>query len=43
MKENFRAPENIFNDTNYYHYIVQYQGNIEEEVSKQPGLLCNNN
>jgi len=37
VKENFRTPKNIFADTNYYHYIVQYQGNIEEEVSKQPG------
>ena len=28
---------NIFTDANYYHYVVEYQGNIEEEVSKQPG------
>ena len=38
MSENFRAPRNIFSDPNYYHYIVQYEGNIEEEVSKQPGF-----
>lgn len=38
MSESYRAPRNIFLDTNYYHYIVQYEGNIEEEVSKQPGF-----
>lgn len=37
MKESFRAPSNIFSDPNYYHYIVEYVGNIEDEVSKQPG------
>ncbi|HEX9024894.1 MAG TPA: S8 family peptidase [Clostridium sp.] len=37
MEENFKASRNIFSDANYYHYIVQYQGNINEEVSKQPG------
>ena len=37
MKENFRASKNIFSDPNYYHYIVQYQGNIEDEVLRQPG------
>jgi hypothetical protein len=37
MKDKFRAPSNIFIDPNYYHYVVQYDGNIEEEVSKQPG------
>ncbi|NRT75489.1 S8 family peptidase [Clostridium beijerinckii] len=40
MKEDFRAPINIFSDVNYYHYIVQYEGNIEEEVSKQPGYYA---
>lgn len=38
MSESYRTPRNIFLDTNYYHYIVQYEGNIEEEVSKQPGF-----
>lgn len=37
MKEEFRAPRSIFSDPNFYHYIVQYEGNIEEEVSRQPG------
>lgn len=37
MKEGFRAPRSIFSDPNYYHYIVQYEGNIEEEVSRYPG------
>lgn len=37
MKDSFRAPSDIFLDPNYYHYIVQYEGNIEEEVSKQQG------
>lgn len=37
MKEGFRAPRNIFSDPNYYHYIVQYEGNIQEEVSRYPG------
>jgi hypothetical protein len=40
MKEGFRAPINIFSDANYYHYIVQYEGNIEDEVSKQPGYYA---
>ncbi|WP_160686285.1 S8 family peptidase [Clostridium sp. C2-6-12] len=39
MSKSYRAPRNIFLDTNYYHYIVQYEGNIEEEVSKQPGFF----
>jgi Subtilase family. len=38
VSESYRTPRNIFLDTNYYHYIVQYEGNIEEEVSKQPGF-----
>lgn len=38
MKRGFRAPQNIFSDPNYFHHVVQYQGNIEEEVSKQPGF-----
>jgi subtilisin family serine protease len=38
VSKSYRAPRNIFLDTNYYHYIVQYEGNIQEEVSKQPGF-----
>lgn len=37
MEKKNRAPRDIFADTNYYHYIVQYEGDIEDEVSKQPG------
>ncbi|EKQ51424.1 MULTISPECIES: S8 family peptidase [unclassified Clostridium] len=37
MDRSFRAPREIFSDKNYFHYVVQYEGNIEEEVSKQPG------
>ncbi|RII34759.1 peptidase S8 [Clostridium chromiireducens] len=38
MEKTFRvAPREIFNDKNYFHYIVQYEGNIEEDVSKHPG------
>jgi hypothetical protein len=40
MKKSFRAPQDIFSNVNYYHYIVQYQGNIQEEVSKQPGYYA---
>lgn len=34
------VPEKIFSDPNYYHYMVQYQGNIEDEVSKMPGYYA---
>lgn len=37
MIGSFRIPQNLFSDPNYFHYVVQYEGNIEEEVSKQPG------
>ncbi|MDR3594897.1 S8 family peptidase [Clostridium sp.] len=37
MKGDFRQTRNIFSDPNYYHYVVEYGGNIEEEISKQPG------
>lgn len=37
MEMKFTAPENIFKDINYYSYIVQYQGDIQTEVSKYPG------
>lgn len=37
MNQNFRAPQDIFSNNNYYHYIVQYQGDIEGEASKYPG------
>ena len=39
MKESM-VPESIFSDKNYYHYMVQYQGNIQEEVSKIQGYYA---
>ena len=33
MKESM-VPESVFGDKDYYHYMVQYQGDIQEEVSK---------
>ena len=39
MKESM-VPESIFNEKNYNHYMVQYQGNIKEEVSKNPGYYA---
>ncbi|OOM11776.1 S8 family peptidase [Clostridium saccharobutylicum] len=39
MKQSM-VPEKIFSDPNYYHYMVQYQGNIEDEVSKMPGYYA---
>jgi len=32
-----KAPNDLFTNIDYYHYIVEYQGNIQEEVSKKPG------
>lgn len=34
MEKNNTTPEKIFKDVNYNHYIVQYQGKVEEELSK---------
>jgi len=31
-----KSADNILHDINYYHYIVQYQGDIEAEISKRP-------
>jgi subtilisin family serine protease len=36
MKQQYRAPEDIFYNINYDHYVVQYQGNIEEDLSRFP-------
>src|SRR5471030_382081 len=36
MKKNIEA-ERIYHDINYDNYIVQYQGDIESEISKKPG------
>lgn len=33
MKRRLEAPEKIFKDITYNHYIVQYQGNIENDMS----------
>jgi len=40
MKRQIVAPGDIFINTNYYNYIVQYQGNIVEEISKQPDFYA---
>jgi len=40
MKRQIVAPGDIFINTNYYNYIVQYQGNIIEEISKQPDFYA---
>ena len=39
MKESM-VPESIFSDKNYYHYMVQYQGDIQEEVSRIQGYYA---
>ena len=39
MKGWFRAPQNVFSDPDYFHYVVEYLGNIDEEVSKEPGYF----
>ncbi|PRR81445.1 S8 family peptidase [Clostridium vincentii] len=36
MKRQPLVPEEIFTNINYYNYLVQYQGDIVEEVLKQP-------
>ncbi|MDR5587788.1 MULTISPECIES: S8 family peptidase [Clostridium] len=44
MKRQFNIPRNIFNDTNNDNYIIQYQGDIMGEISKEPNyyvLLIN--
>jgi subtilisin family serine protease len=37
MKKNSGFSEDLFRDPNYYQYIVQYQGDVENEVQKQQG------
>jgi subtilisin family serine protease len=37
MKRQFTVPESIFTDVNIDNYVVQYQGDIQEELSKYPG------
>lgn len=39
MKGEFRQPKNLFSEPRYYHYVVQYQGNVQEELSKFPGYF----
>ncbi|WP_143315335.1 S8 family peptidase [Clostridium sp. HBUAS56017] len=36
MKRVNGTPSNIFYDVNYDHYVVQYQGNIQEDLSRFP-------
>ena len=36
MKRHLDVPDNIFYDVNYDHYIVQYQGNIQQDFSQEP-------
>ena len=36
MKRQISVPEDLFINADYYHYIVQYEGDIMEEVSKVP-------
>ena len=37
MKKNVDVPESIFRDINYFQYMVQYQGDIEKEITKELG------
>ena len=37
MAKAFTVPESIFTDINIDNYVVQYQGDIQEELSKYPG------
>ncbi len=36
MKRHLDVPDNIFYDINYDHYIVQYQGNIQQDITQEP-------
>ena len=36
MKRDKNAPNDLFTNADYSHYVVEYQGNIQEEVSKKP-------
>jgi subtilisin family serine protease len=37
LKKNFLVPEYIFRDINYYQYLIQYQGDIEAEITIDSG------
>lgn len=37
MIRDVKAPDDLFTNKDYYHHVVEYQGNIQEELSKQPG------
>lgn len=37
MKRQISVPGDLFINMDYFHYVVQYEGNIIEEVSKVPG------
>lgn len=37
MESNFTTPDDFLKNADYFSYLVKYQGNIKEEVSKYPG------
>ncbi|AOR23594.1 S8 family peptidase [Clostridium taeniosporum] len=39
MKRNFNIPKTILRDVNFDNYVIQYQGDIAEEVSKEPNYF----
>ncbi|ADL51298.1 S8 family peptidase [Clostridium cellulovorans] len=40
-QKNNNYPKDLFTSTAYYHYLIEYVGNIQEEVSKKPGFYVN--
>lgn len=41
MKRKDIILENILNDPNFYHYLVQYQGDVEAEIASYPNYKVN--
>lgn len=37
MERDKNAPNDLFTSVDYSHYVVEYQGNIKDEVLKEPG------
>lgn len=37
MEEKYITPDDFLKSTDYYSYLVKYEANIEEEISKHPG------
>ena len=37
MESKFTTPDDFLNNADYFSYLVKYQGNIKEEVSRYPG------